>query len=57
MVTAICPASVAIDFQKNNPRGTDWMMLPEDVAECVLYVLGLSERVDIDEVVLRTRLK
>lgn len=56
-VTAVCPASVATDFQRNNPRGTDWMMLPEDVAECVLYLLGLSERVEIEEIVLKTRLK
>jgi len=56
-VVPICPASVATDFQKNNPHGTEWMMLPEDIAGCVLYVLGLSERVDIDEIVLKTRLK
>ena len=56
-VTAVCPASVATDFQKDNPRGTDWMMDAEDVADCVLYILGLSDRVEIDEIVLRTRRK
>ena len=56
-VTAVCPASVATDFQKDNPRGTDWMMRADDVAECVLYLLGLSERVEIDEIILRTRKK
>ncbi len=53
-VTAVCPASVATDFQKDNPRGTDWMMEADDVAECVLYLLGLSDRVEIDEIILRT---
>lgn len=53
-VTAVCPASVATDFQKDNPRGTDWMMHADDVAECVLYLLSLSERVEIDEIILRT---
>lgn len=56
-VTAVCPASVATDFQKNNPRGTDWMMEADDVAECVLYLLGLSDKVEIDEIILRTRKK
>jgi len=56
-VTAVCPASVATDFQKGNPRGTDWMMEADDVAECVLYLLGLSERIEIDEIILRTRKK
>ena len=54
-VTAICPASVATDFQKGNPRGTDWMMHADDVAECVLYLLGLSDKVEIDEIILRVR--
>ena len=54
-VTAVCPASVATDFQKDNPRGTDWMMEANDVAECVLYLLGLSEKVEIDEIILRVR--
>jgi NAD(P)-dependent dehydrogenase (short-subunit alcohol dehydrogenase family) len=56
-VTAICPASVATDFQKDNPRGTDWMMEADDVAACVLYLLGLSDRVEIEEIVLKTRKK
>lgn len=56
-VTAVCPASVATDFQKNNPRGTDWMMEADDVAQCVLYLLSLSEKVEIEEIVLKTRLK
>jgi NAD(P)-dependent dehydrogenase (short-subunit alcohol dehydrogenase family) len=54
-VTAVCPASVATDFQKDNPRGTDWMMEADDVAECVLYLLGLSDKVEIDEIILRVR--
>ncbi len=56
-VTAICPASVATDFQKDNPRGTDWMMEADDVAACVLYLLDLSDRVEIEEIVLKTRKK
>jgi NAD(P)-dependent dehydrogenase (short-subunit alcohol dehydrogenase family) len=56
-VTAICPASVATDFQKDNPRGTEWMMRADDVAECILYLLGLSDRVEIDEIILRVRKK
>ncbi len=56
-VTAICPASVATDFQKDNPRGTDWMMEADDVAACVLYLLGLSEKVEVEEIVLKTRKK
>jgi len=54
-VTAVCPASVATDFQKDNPRGTDWMMEADDVAECVLYLLSLSDKVEIDEIILRVR--
>ena len=54
-VTAVCPASVATDFQKDNPRGTDWMMEADDVAGCVLYLLGLSDKVEIDEIILRVR--
>jgi len=56
-VTAVCPASVATDFQKNNPRGTDWMMEAQDVAQCVLYLCSLSPKVEIEEIVLKTRLK
>lgn len=52
-VTAINPASVATPFQEGNPRGTDWMMEPEDVAEAVLYVLGSSDRVHLDELLLQ----
>lgn len=51
-VTAICPASVATDFQEGNPRGTDWMMEPEDVADCVMYLLNLSPGVKIEEILL-----
>lgn len=56
-VTALCPASVATDFQKNNPMGMEWMLAADDVAQAVLYVLGLSPRVDLDELVLRCRQK
>lgn len=52
-VTAINPASVDTPFQEGNPRGTDWMMEPEDVAEAVLYVLGSSSRVHIDDLLLQ----
>lgn len=51
-VTAVCPASVATDFQSGNPRGTDWMMESSDVADCVLYLLSLSHRVKIEEILL-----
>ena len=48
-VTALCPASVATDFQKNNPKGTDWMMASETVADAVLYLLSLEKNAYIDE--------
>jgi len=51
-VTAICPASVATDFQKNNPAGTDWMMSAEAVADAAEYVLSLEENAWIDELVV-----
>jgi len=53
-VTALCPASVATDFQKSNPAGTDWMMPPESVAEAVGYILSLDKSSYIDELVLST---
>ena len=56
-VVALCPASVATDFQKNNPMGMDWMLDTEDVAQAALYVLALSPRVDLDEIILRCRQK
>lgn len=56
-VTALCPASVATDFQKNNPAGMEWMLEAEDVAQAALYVLSLSPRVDLDEIILRCRNK
>ena len=33
------------------------MMEASDVAACVLYLLGLSEKVEIEEIVLKTRKK
>lgn len=54
-VTSILPASVATDFQKDNPYGTDWMLHAEDVADTILWLLSLSERVAIDEILLQTR--
>lgn len=54
-VTAICPASVATDFQAGNPAGTDWMLEAGDVAAAVLYVLRQEERVEVEEIVLRCR--
>ena len=51
-VTAICPASVATDFQAGNPRGTDWMMQPEDVAGCLAYLLSTPQRIKIEEILL-----
>jgi len=56
-VTALCPASVATEFQKNNPMGMEWMMAADDVAEAALYALSLSPRVELDELVLRCRNK
>lgn len=52
-VTAICPASVATDFQANNPKGTDWMLKPEDVAEMICFVLKQPDRVEYEEIVIR----
>lgn len=54
-VTAICPASVATDFQANNPAGTDWMLDPADVAETILFVLRQPARVEIEEITVRCR--
>ncbi len=53
-VTALCPASVATDFQKNNPAGTDWMMSPDCVAEAILYLLGLERNAYVDEWLIST---
>jgi short-subunit dehydrogenase len=53
-VTALCPASVATDFQKDNPAGMDWMMPAETVAESVEYILSLDKNSYIDEIVLST---
>lgn len=56
-VTALCPASVATDFQQHNPMGMDWMLDADDVAQAALYVLTLSANVDLDELILRCRRK
>lgn len=53
-VTALCPASVATDFQKNNPMGTDWMMSPETVAGAVLHLLSLEKNAYVDEWLIST---
>ncbi len=55
IVTSILPASVATDFQKGNPAGMDWMMLPSDVADMVLWLLSLSSRAAVDEIVLQNK--
>lgn len=52
-VTAICPASVATDFQASNPKGTDWMLKPEDVAEMIAFVLKQPDRVEYEEIIIR----
>ncbi|MBI4179998.1 SDR family NAD(P)-dependent oxidoreductase [bacterium] len=52
-MTALLPASVATDFQKDNPRGTDWMLDPRDVAEAVRYALTASDKVELHELWLR----
>ncbi|MDD3627202.1 MAG: SDR family oxidoreductase [bacterium] len=54
-VTAICPASVATDFQKGNPYGTDWMLNPSDVTDTVEYILSCSDQVKIEEILLETK--
>lgn len=54
-VTAICPASVATDFQANNPAGMDWMLTAADIAETVLFVLRQPDRVEIEEITVRCR--
>lgn len=53
-VTALCPASVATDFQKNNPMGTDWMMSPETVAEAVMHLVSLEKNAYVDEWLIAT---
>ncbi|MCK4642887.1 SDR family oxidoreductase [bacterium] len=55
IITSILPASVATDFQKGNPAGTDWMLLPSDVADMVLWLLSLSSRAAVDEIVLQNK--
>jgi NAD(P)-dependent dehydrogenase (short-subunit alcohol dehydrogenase family) len=52
-VTALCPASVATDFQGGNPMGTDWMLNADDVAEAALYALSVSPRVELPEILIR----
>lgn len=54
-VTSILPASVATDFQKGNPAGMDWMLLPSDVADTVLWLLSLSSRAAVDEIVIQNK--
>ncbi|MBP7654088.1 SDR family NAD(P)-dependent oxidoreductase [Candidatus Dependentiae bacterium] len=56
-VTSLCPASVATDFQKNNPAGMDWMMSAQEVAAAVIYILNLEDNAYIDELVLSTWMK
>jgi len=53
-VTSLCPASVATDFQKNNPAGTNWMMSAEALQQAVLYLLALEDNAYIDELVIST---
>ncbi|MDA3792761.1 MAG: SDR family NAD(P)-dependent oxidoreductase [Elusimicrobia bacterium] len=53
-VTAICPASVATDFQKGNPAGMDWMMSPDEVSRAVGYILNMEDNAYLDEIVLST---
>jgi len=54
-VTAICPASVATDFQANNPAGMDWMLEADDIAETVLHILRQPDRIEIEEITIRCR--
>lgn len=56
-VTALCPASVATDFQKNNPMGTDWMMSPDTVADAVMHLLSMETNAYVDEWVISTWIK
>lgn len=56
-VTALCPASVATDFQSQNPMGMEWMLDPGDVAQAMLSILNLSPKAELDELVLRCRQK
>ena len=53
-VTALCPASVATDFQKNNPAGREWMMSAEAVADAVEYLLSLEINAWVDELTIST---
>jgi len=50
-VSAICPGSVATDFQKNNPLGTDWMLQVSDVVNVVEMILKSPNRVQFEEIV------
>lgn len=52
-ITALCPASVATDFQAGNPMGMDWMLAAEDVADAALYAATVSERVELPEILIR----
>jgi len=54
-VTAICPGSVDTHFLPAGPgaAGHEHMMLPEDVAEAVLYVARQPDRLFVKEIELR----
>lgn len=53
--TALLPASVATDFQKDNPLGAEWMLAADDIAHAVLFALSVSDRVELPEIWMRCR--
>lgn len=55
--TSLLPASVATDFQKDNPSGMDWMLSSDDIAHAALFALSVSDRVELPEIWMRCRKK
>ncbi|MBN1298243.1 MAG: SDR family oxidoreductase [Actinobacteria bacterium] len=57
LVTAIHPGAVdtGMATQARPDIESSLLLLPKDVADTVLYILGLSERAWVDEIVIRRR--
>ncbi|MFB6355437.1 MAG: SDR family oxidoreductase [bacterium] len=51
-VSALCPASVDTPYQEGNPRGTDWMMEPEEIAKTVVFLIQQNSNVKINELLI-----
>ncbi len=51
-VAAICPGGVDTELVRGRLDRPDWLQ-PEDIAEVVVFLLGLPERAAVDEVIIR----